>query len=236
MSAELMVMVRVLNPDKFKAAFAKTPVAVRNNMRSWLLSENMAFIGSKVKPGAFVRELQRKMTWQKNAAWKTQVTGLFKGKVVDPITGAIVSKTSLSSVGAGTGVLGGGISMKLQMGMVYRNKKKIHTAMEFLEEGGSISNSKYMPVPVKGADIGKAYSKFKYWLKAGMFTVVYKGGKAYYFLKSRGDSKDALMFVGLRRVSIKWHHSFHRIFDSQKIGLPGRGDAALDKAVRSVNG
>ena len=38
--------------------------------------------------------------------------------------------------------------MKLRAGTLYTEKKKVHEIIEFLEQGGTIRSSKYMPVPI----------------------------------------------------------------------------------------
>ena len=220
---ELLIMGKVTGVEKVKEMFNKAPDVFRKNILSWLLKENEMFIGSKKTDGVFRRELMKRKTWAQGQSWSSRIVKLFKGMVVDALTGQVINQKSIAT-GAGTGVMGRGFSMTCKMGMFYRNKKSIHTALEFLEEGGSISSDKYMPVPVKGINIENPGGKFRQWLSTGQFKVIYKNGLALYFLQSR------LMFVGRKMVQINYAHHFNQMFDARRTGIDYRAAIAVDKA------
>lgn len=241
MAGEVIIAARVINKEQFQANLARAPGLVKESIFKWLVYEGTAFIGTRTKDGIMRREMSRKTKWL-GGQWRSQVMGLFKFRVVDAITGQAISRKGLivdKSGMLGGGAFGTGISMSLKMGMMYNTQKQIHKAMEFLESGGDITSNKYMPIPLKDSGIGKAYTKFKSWLKAGDFYVLYKGGKAFYFLKratlrSEKESLGKLMFVGLKRVKINWHHSFNQKWSLRQIGVIDRAGAAVDRAIAKV--
>lgn len=232
---DLLIMAKVHGDDKVRRMFATAPGVFRNEYLRWLLKENEMFIGSKKMDGAFRRKLYAQRRWSDQGQWRSQVANLFKGIVVDPVNGQRVNFKTLNANVAGTGFNTAGISMSLRMGLLYRQQKQIHKALEFLEEGGPISSSKYMPIPIAGRGMVKPYQKFQYWLKTGMFNVVYKGGLAYYFLKGKGKKdRDALAFVGYKRTNVRFAHRFSMAFENRKPGIEVRAQAATNIAVEKA--
>jgi hypothetical protein len=196
---EVVIMGKVHGMKDVEKMFASCPGILRNELLNWLLFENRLFIGDKKISGAVRNRLERTKTWISGQGWKTQVSGLFKGYVVDPLTNQRVSYRAInkSNLVAGTGLFGSGISMVLKMGLLYTNQKPIHKAVESLTEPHNVTSEKYMPIPVKGLNISKPYAKFKWWLKSGKFRVAYKNGMAFYFWKDKPKKdRSALMFVG----------------------------------------
>lgn len=234
---DFMVMGKVTGLQDIQKMFASCPGILRNQLLSWLLFENQKFIGDKKLNGAIREKMERKKTWINGNPWRTQVRNLFKGYVVDPVTNQRVNFRTInaSTFGAGTGVVGGGISMSLKMGLMYRTQKQIHAALEALEESHTVSSDKYMPIPIKGSDLSKSYQKFKFWLSSGMFNIVYKNGLALYFLKSRGKSRNALMFVGRKNTRVNFHFSFYQSWESRQLGFESRGNSAIDKAIAKID-
>jgi hypothetical protein len=92
-----------------------------------------------------------------------------------------------------------------------------------------------MPIPVMGSDIGKAYTKFKYWYSNGMFTVIYKNGLAFYFLnKPNSPNKGELKFVGRKNVNVKFGHRFNDRFSQSQSTMLSRGKAVFDNAISGI--
>ena len=223
---ELLLMGRVHNEQQVMQAFSRAPDIFRRTLLAWLWRETAMFIGTRKEDGVFRKELKKKRRWIDNRMWETKIIRLFSGKVVDYITKKTINLAAFSKPGniLGTGVTGRGFSMVAQMGLIYRNKKQIHEAMEFLETGGTISSKKYMPIPVKGAAIDKAGGKFLHWLRMGQFDVVYKNGLALYFLKNK------LMYVGKRMVKVMFAHRFTQLASIQKPGVEIRAMQTVAKA------
>jgi hypothetical protein len=229
---DMVISADFINKNAVFRKLAGSPAVYRREVFRWLLRENSIFIGTRTKPGIVRRKLLARRRWSDGGSWRSQVLGLVKGRVVDPVSGAIVTKAG----SAGQGILGGGISMKLQMGVLYRTRKKIHTALEFLEAGGTIKNNKFMPVPVKGSGMSKAYEKFRSWLRSGRFTVIYKGGMAFYFLnKNHPRQRSDLKFVGYKNVGVKFNIGMRPAFEARKPAINAAGQAAIDKATQEQN-
>lgn len=236
-------MGRVLNADTVKQKLTGSPAVYREEILSWLLNENTSFIGSKTKTGLIRQRLYDKRRWSDSGTWRKQVVNLVNGKIIDPLTGQVVTRKGLvSAKGTGGGLFNQGISMNLKMGVMYRNQKQIHKAMEFLEEGGTISSDKYMPVPVHGSNMVKAFEKFRYWLKNNMFTVIYKNGVALYFLNNKrggvleGEKmKGKLMFVGKKSININFKIGLRNAFEARKGAMISRGELAVDKGTKRLN-
>lgn len=237
---ELIIMGRVLNADAVKKKFDDCPGVYHNEIFSWLRGENFSFIGSKTKPGIIRERVLQKRRWSDSGTWRTQVINLINGKIIDPLNGQIVTKKGLSSSkGIGTGLFNQGLSMNLKMGIMYRNRKKIHEALEFLETGGTITSDKYMPLALSGSSMNKAYQKFQYWLKAGMFNVIYKNGIALYFLNKKGGAQNKdrknLKFVGRKKVTINFKLGIQSTFDARKGLIISHGQEAVERATVKVN-
>lgn len=238
---DIAIQGKVIGDDKVMRMFKAMPSVFRYEYLKWLNFESGQFIGNKKHDGDIKNFLNRQRRWSDKKGWRSQVVGLFKGVVTDPITGKFVNYGSIkATMGSGTGLGSTGISMNLRMGMLVRNKKQIHRAMEFLEEGGEISSSKYMPVPLAGLGLSKPYEKFKYWLKTGQLFVVYRGGKAFYFFKKKkaalevGGKQGRLMFVGYKRTHVKFHIHFNQAWQARQPGVISRGEAATNRAVAEV--
>jgi hypothetical protein len=234
---DLLIGANVLNKDVITRKLAGSPAEYRRAVFGWLLRENSVFIGTRTKPGIIRRKVLARKRWSDGGSWRSQVVGLIKGRVVDPMSGQVVTRAGMESTRVtGGGLFGAGVSMRLQMGVLYRSRKKIHEALEFLEGGGTVSSDKYMPVPVKGSGMSKAYEKFKHWLSAGMFTVVYRGNMAFYFLKRKGPAQRSdLKFVGFKRVGVKFNIGLRPAFESRIPEINAAGQVAIDKATRGQN-
>jgi len=235
---EFKVMGKVHGLEDVQRMFSSCPLRLKRELLAWLLDEGKRFIGKKGRDGLIRQQLSNRKRWSDSGSWRTQVLGLLKSRVVDPITGKVINQKEFSPKSSGTwsgsGILGTGLSMNLQMGLLYRNKKKIHEALEFLETGGSIHSDKYMPIPVQGSNLSKAYEKFKHWYESGEFNVVYKNGLALYFLKSRGRNRSALMFVGRKNVNVKMRINLIPQFEAQKMAMEARASERIEKAIAKL--
>jgi hypothetical protein len=239
---ELLIMGKVLNGDAVRNKLNAAPSAYRAEILDGLLKINRDFIGDKKAIGLIRRKMYAKDTWSSGSLWKSKVVNLMKGRVMDPLTGQTVTRKgmlNLKTAGAGTGLLRQGISMNLQMGVMYRTKKKIDTALEFLEEGGTITSEKYMPIPVKGGNLGKSYQKFQYWMKSGQLQVVYRNGIALYFFKNKkgalGQESGKLMFVGRKKIDVKFKLGMRRAFEANKAKMNNRLEQSVNDATKRVN-
>lgn len=232
---ELLIMGRVIGADELHKKMDSWPGIYHHKILSWLMFENEKFIGTRKSAGAMRNKLLRKQRWI-GGLWENKVVHLLKGRIVDALGGGIVTHKTINAAGAGGGLLRSGLSMVLQMGVLYRNRKKIHEALEFLEEGGNISSEKYMPVPVKGSMMTKAYGKFQHWMSSKILSVAYRNGVALYFLnkKATGEKAGKLVFVGLRRASIKWQMLLKQSFEARRGAIVGRGIGIINEATKKA--
>lgn len=223
-------MGRVHGEQQVMEMLSKTPNIFRRALMGWLWKEIGTFIGTKKMDGIIRRDLKKRKRWIDSRGWESKVVNLFSGKVVDFITGKSINMAAFNTAGniLGTGATGRGFSMMATTGLLYKKKRSIHGALEFLEEGGTIHNDKYMPIPVKGSGIEKAYPKFKNWLRSGRFNIIYKNGLAYYFLQNK------LMYVGMKMVKVMFAHRFTQLAEARKAGINIRAGSAVDKAVQAA--
>ncbi|MBE3144595.1 MAG: hypothetical protein IMZ61_11820, partial [Planctomycetes bacterium] len=222
--------------EQVKRMFDQAPGVFRNEFHRTLLGVNRWFIGDKRQAGIVRRKIVNKRRWIDSKGWRSQVVNLVKGKVVDPLTGQVVTRKGMLGAGSGTGLFKKGISMTLQMGVLYRNKKQIDTALEFLETGGNVSTSKYMPIPVQGGGMAKAFKKFKYWMQTGKLTAVYKNGIALYFLNNgTGERKrDDLKFIGKKNVNVRFNIGLKPSFEYSKGRINTELAGAVERAAKKA--
>lgn len=225
---QLMLMGRVVGTEQVRQMLGRAPAYFQRTILGWLLKEVELFIGSKKADGIIRGNINKKRRWVDGRSWRTNVVNLFRGQVVDVLTGQAVNFKSMQA-GAGTGATGRGFSMVCRMGVLYRTQKDIHRALEFLESGGRISSDKYMPVPLKGSDIDKSYVKFKHWLRTGEIHTVYRNGLVLYFLK------DKLVFVGRKAVNVLFSHRLTAVFDMRRPEVEARGNLAVERAAVAVS-
>lgn len=233
---QLVLTGEVHGNEQVKRMFDKAPGVFRNEILGALLRVNRWIIGDKKSTGVIRKKIISRKRWIDSSGWRSQVVNLVKGKVVDPLTGQVVTRKRMLGLGSGTGLFKKGISMTLQMGVIYRNKKQIDTALEFLETGGSVSTSKYMPVPVQGSGMAKAFKKFKYWMQTGKLTAVYKNGIALYFLNNgTGERKrDDLKFVGKKNVNVRFNIGLNTVFNSRQGMISSSLNRALETAAKKA--
>lgn len=233
---QLVLTGEVHGNEQVKRMFDKAPGVFRNEILGALLRVNRWIIGDKKSTGVIRKKIISRKRWIDSSGWRSQVVNLVKGKVVDPLTGQVVTRKRMLGLGSGTGLFKKGISMTLQMGVIYRNKKQIDTALEFLETGGSVSTSKYMPVPVQGSGMAKAFKKFKYWMRTGKLTAVYKNGIALYFLNNgTGERKrDDLKFVGKKNVNVRFNIGLNTVFNSRQGMIRSSLNRALETAAKKA--
>jgi len=244
---ELIVQGKVLNMEAVQNRIGVSFVSAifRDEIQKGLFKINRGFIGDKKSAGLMRKKAYSRDTWSSGRLWKTQVVNLIKGVILDPLTGQVVTvKRPIKAGSAGGGLFNQGLSMSLKMGIWYRTKKPIHKALEFLDTGGTITSNKYMPVPIKGQDIGKFYQKFQYWRRSKQLTVIYKNGLAFYFFNyksGRGNLRvgeehsGKLVAVGKKKVDIKFKLQLDQNFKQNEPLMNRHMQTAAEKAVTRIN-
>jgi len=218
------------------------PKKFLTRLHVWLQNEKGRFLGTKgyrgkVYKSGYRQSLAKKRLKGRDGMWAKQVAGLFSGKV--PYT------TSINN-------------LKLTMGILPK-KHQLKRAMEFLSEGGSITSSKEMPIPmyrnlssigysgpffggnVNSGLTSKAFRKFA---SGNKLAPVKKGGITYYFNKdakrnAKGQfNREDLLFMGVHGITVRktltGRFDFENKFYRQKGKMIERGQKRVDLAVREV--
>lgn len=194
--------------DNFKRVVKEAPKAFEKSTFKFLKKEGGSFIGSKDKDGLFRRQVMRKKSKEGNE-FPLKMARIFKAWVYD-------SSNSFD--------------FDLSMGIFYKTKRKIHTVMEFLNEGGTITNRKIMPIPnrrsetIKRTRPAKRYNLFKSMLQAKQLFFVKKRGK-YFWVDVYGE----VLFFGSRSVKVKQKYNLETSWDKRKDSTLKRYKAKIDQ-------
>lgn len=188
---------------KLKKLMNRAPGVYGTEIKKWLYREKKLFVGT------IRRRLSKKRT-ARGDAWSSQVVNLIRGVVNNP----------------------GKINGSLRMGLLYRNRRKIHEIMEFLGTGGTVSSSTFMPIPnYKHIRRQKTHGLFKDLMRRKKLIAVYRKGKAFYF--ERG-AQNRLLFTGVKSIRIRKQFDIARSWDRRRNSVIRRMDKALDKASAQV--
>lgn len=201
---------KLVGQERLIRMINRAPGIYIRSIKTWLLRESAMFVGNSKRDGAFRKKLMKKRTLKGNT-WSPKVVKLFKGKLSNEDK----------------------IEMKMTMGLLYTNKRKIHEILEYLSEGGRVTNNSYMPVPVyRNLDgISKPYGLYKRLKAKDELTVIYKNDRAYYFDKK---SHGKLLFVGSKNVYIKSQFNFYAEWEKRVPAVLERSKKAIDRATIKV--
>ena len=199
--------------------------------------EKDLFIGKSFKkggaPGTFRRKLERKTLYggrttvkQNSKTWTSQASGLFRGYVQGP-------RDKINGT-------------QLRMGVLYRDKKKIHGVMEFLADGGKIGSSKQMIIPIAknlqamGIKVfagGGGFAMRQHGEELNLVAIRH-GNKVMYYnreLLDQGKYLSALMFIGLHGIRVKQQFNFERDAAKRVPNVMNRLNKAVDKTIRRMD-
>lgn len=196
----------------------RAPLVYEKIVRTWLYSERNSFVGgsrkSQIKDGVFRKKLLRKKN-SRGEGWSEKVVRLFKGEIKD-----------IKS-----------INMTLHMGVLYNNKKEMHTILESLGEDHTITSSKFMPVPIyKNLHVSalyKSYMVFINKIKKKELSIVRNGDSILYFNRTNDKynpdrKKGELLFVGRRKIRVKKQFQF-------EADWMRRGPAVIERYYKAIN-
>jgi len=211
------------------------PEIYRGQLIAAMKKERDGFVGTRRGEGGIFRnKLLRKRLWGGREGryggdrWSSNVAGLFRGKVTAP---------PLRSRGVGDIVLG--------MGVFYRRQKRIHEALEFLAQGGTITSAGEMIIPiyknVQARDwkpkTGSSGGSLALYQRLHETVRIQSGGISYYYDKEgikAGDWEGSLLFIGVHRITIKKAFDFKGDWESRKSRVIERMKKAVDYATRKV--
>jgi len=199
----------------------RAPNVFRKALLGGLLGEKESFVGGKRRgtmvDGAFRKKLFKK-TNIKGQKWPLKVARIFRGVIdnSDRIDGK-----------------------KLTMGAGIKGENAFVKNLRFLASGGTISNSKFMPVPVfdnlKQNSRGK-YETFEELSKKNELTAIRTGGKMLWF-KTVDESQGLygnLAFVGVKRVTVKQQFDFEGDWNKRQGRAVVRLQKRIDGAVKRI--
>jgi hypothetical protein len=242
MSAELTLTGKIYGHEDIVEMVNIAPQVYIRHMRSLLNKIGRYFIGSnkssKTK-GASVKGRSRKARLAFNDKFvDSPKRGLIRGQLIGKknslhqpwedkfINAAINYRLTDSNT----------LNMKMRAGVIYTNKKKIHELMEFFEQGGTINNSKYMPVPIydnfrsKFNNFKNQHSIFTSMMRQKKLGLILKGSKVYYIDKSTGK----ILFVGTKRVTVKKQYDFYGKWNAAQGKITSDFMDAVDNATKKV--
>ena len=224
---------RLKNDKEIARALGRSPKTMQRYLRAWLIDERARFVGGKDSRGkrrkGYRNILENRRLRKRPGTWATQVTGLFKG---------YVNARRMQN-------------MEMRAGVGLNNPRQIHKALWKLQEGGSITSSKYMPIPIykniskvgvtRGFWRGKV---FKRMIQKGDIVGLQSGGDIYYFDKDfrrrrgAGFKRSGLLFIGTKRISVSkqftGRYDFYGRFERMRPAMLNRARGVVDRATRKI--
>jgi len=239
MNVNIMPVIRgkVIGADRVSWMMGKAPEDVSIGVFSGFIRGRNQFIGTARKKGNVSglvrRRIERIKNWggrispkQNSDTWTRQFSSLMKGRV----DGNSRDLKTLS----------------LHVGVLYRDKKRIHEAAEIMGSGGAINSpGKYMIVPIYAnlqrvgimLKTGKSGEALRKYMAMGKMFVLKRGGKVLYYdsdLWRQGERGSALMFIGMKTSNVKRKFDFDgqwNKFSPRFMKLVGQG---IDRAVKRL--
>lgn len=197
---------RIVGDDEVHAMMKRAPAVYVRYFRAYLAYAGRVFVGTKTKDGALRSELA-----QKNA----MRGGTWSRKFVNSVARFEIDKKKLT----------------MRAGIIYSTQKKIHEIMELMESGYTRTNGGYMIVPnYKEITNKKPIGLFSQMLNAKMFRLIFKHGNIYYVNKNN----DKLMFIGMKRISVKRQFNFDRTWNSVEPKITTKANKILQQATEAV--
>jgi hypothetical protein len=211
--------VAAYDDSRVKYALEKAPEVFQNEIQHWLNKERVNFLGFKghkaASDGGGIRgKLLNKPRFMRTGDWAPQVVGQFKSFTEN--------KGSLNP----------------RMTMEFSEGSPLLKAMKFLEVGGSVTNSKFMPIPAydilrQTGITGSFYKQFKTASEAGDLIPIHPRGMPnilYWISKKFGQ----LQFIGHKNITIKKQFDFHNAWNKRSSKVVVRGEQAIYRATRKI--
>lgn len=237
------VNVTILGEDRVQQMFATAPRAFARSMTHWLWRERKSFVGNRRHMGSFRRTLLRKKRKSYDGTWSQGMARAFTGKVNHPER---LSNLQLSL----------GISDKWQERIPY---------LEKLSEQHTITpkNRQWLMLPfyenlrsvglfgrVGGFGMGKTKSHWgrviQMLYNSSRITPILFHGKLLFFGDTAGEAGShrgrhlgrlhkRLLFVGVKKVSIKKQYDFLKAFQRRVPGIIKRANNMVDRTMREID-
>lgn len=236
----------IIEGEKKVAAMMKQlPQEFFYSMQRWIRDERAWFLGGKTSKGAkkkgYRNILANKKLKGRPGKWTKRVTHLFKGWQ---------KKVSNQNID----------KLIMEMGILGTTHHQLHKALFHHQTGGTISSSKYMPVPIyknlrkwlgytgpwfKGDVHGGLKSEAFDYISTNKGLVGLRSGNKMLFFhpgakRKRGEGflKSGLLFIGTKTIKTKkaftGKFDFYGRFDRAVPKIIGRGQAVINKTVRKI--
>jgi len=212
------------NQHEIKVFFNAFPDAMTETMRRWLFRVKKRYVGNSKKDGSYVSWLKRKKLKGRPGRWSKEAAGSFKGFVKNP--------KNIDN-------------MKLIMGIPEKSDSSFVQGLHMMSTGGgSITSSKYMPIPMKKNlarknIINKFYKNFKEKVSGEDLQYMQNGSRVYWFdpdiIEEGGDLYDATMYLGLKKVTLpNINFKFEEKFLSLWPRMVELGNKRFERKIRSI--
>ena len=222
--------------DEFRKKLILTNSYVRAELRKGLLQIKKKWVGHKKynEKGRYTQRLAQKSLRYKSGKWSRAAAGAFMGHMIE------IPKQ------------GNTANIQLDMGILSKGKKNSDNSnfiqgLKLLATGGSISSSKFMPVPnyknLKAAGLYQSgissYSLYKSIAKGRGRQDIFHGnlnGQPAIFMRTPGGKRSKkLLFIGAKRVRLpqvqyEFETGFNTFIGPEIQYLHNR----LDRAIRSA--
>lgn len=237
---------RVFGNEALSRALGQAPDTIRRRVVGWLWSEKNMFVGRRRTrtgrrggqyttntQGVFRRKLKRKISNMSGTLWADAVVNNFKGHVEGGERRGRIDDMALH------------MGVYSRSGRTYSRGVGIYSGapfpevLEFLQSGGTVSGSGFMIVPVfynlprLGAKL--SHRVFPSMIRNGELEFFRRGGKIYYFRKDKiGNFRD-LLFIGIKRATIRPQFNFVGDWNRRVPKAIQRGQKRIDKAIDIIN-
>jgi len=209
----------------------------------WMQNEGGRFIGTRGAKGknftkGYRNAIKKRRLKRRPGYWASQIAGLFRWDL--PFAKRVNDLT-------------------LTMGVMRKGRHQLKEALEFLSQGGTITSSSEMPIPMYknlktsgyrggisegSVKTGLKSKAFRKHIETGKLVGLKKGGNTYYFNKdaqrnNRGKfSRSDLLFIGVHSITVRkmltGRLDFKAQFNKKKGKMVERGQRAVDRATKKV--
>jgi hypothetical protein len=221
-----------LDNGRVKYAFQRAPAVFADEIDHWFNKERLSFLGARRNAkGGIKGKLLHKERWGRGGGWSPSIVGQFTS-----------SKTYQGQIDA-------------SMSMGFAPGSKLEDAMELLEKGGTISSSKFMPIPVwenlqkagvmtnqdvRSSVKESAHHAFKEMSEGNsLFSIPGRGGTILWLSKVFGDwnsrsRRPLLLFIGKKSIRVRKQFDFTRTWLKRYPKVMRRGEMSIYRATRKV--
>lgn len=218
----LAIAGKVTGVREVSRAMGLAPHTFHISLISGMLAERNYFVGGKHRgvqvDGIFRRKLLRKKN-VRGGTWPTKVVRIFRGELQ-----------------SGKQIDG----MKLVMGAGIRKTSEFVKLIEFLGKGGTVTNSKYMPIPIyenMPPGTRHPYLLFRRLIHDDqLYSIKQGGGRLIWFSPTVGPQDPFnVLFIGVKRIDIKRQFDFAGDWRRREPKAVERLKKIIDRAVGKIN-